>query len=262
MGSELPAFDFLSGNFAGVDYQAIYKLYVRHFEREDGHRRVVIDCHVFGHRKDKCRLSHGRTGCDDDEVGVLPARCHFVEVGKSRLQAAQSVFPVRCDFEYAQSLVDDGVDLREIFLDIPLGNLKQLAFGLLHQVVHVDGGVVGIAQYFSGKAYQFPGQVLLHDDAGVKFDVGGRRYPAGQLGDDIFAPHLFEASVAAQLFAHGEHVDRLLLHGQVDNRLVDELVFVFVEAFGFQYVTDDGVSIFFEHQGPQHGLFEFAGLGL
>ena len=94
----------------------------------------------------------------------------------------------------------------------------------------------------------------------MKFDIGGRRNPAGQFGNHVLTAYLFQFPVAAQLLAYGKHVDRLLFHGQIDDCRVDELVFILVEAFGFQYVADDRISIFLEHQCAEY--FEIAGLGL
>ena len=153
MRGELSAFYLFTRYFAGVYDEAVYKLHVRHFEREDGNGCIVVDSHVFGHRENESRFSHGRTGGNDDEVGILPARRHFIEVGKSRLQTAQTVFSVRGYFENMQGFVDDGIYLGNIFLYISLGNFKKLPFRLLHQIVYVVRFFVSFGLYFTGEPY-------------------------------------------------------------------------------------------------------------
>ena len=73
-------------NFARIGDQTIHQLYVTHFKREHSYRITIIHRNILCHRKYECRLSHGRTGSNDNKVGSLPTGSHFVKFGKTALQ--------------------------------------------------------------------------------------------------------------------------------------------------------------------------------
>ena len=148
---QLSAFDFIAGDFASVDDETIDKLDIGHFEREDSHRRVIADSHVLCHRKDECRFSHSGTGCDNDEVGILPTRSNFVDVVKPGLQSAQSVASIGCYLNLSDSFAQYRVYLSNVFFQVTLGNFKEFPLGFLHKVIYVVGLVKGLVEYFAGK---------------------------------------------------------------------------------------------------------------
>ena len=74
---QLATLDFLTRNLAHVGYQTVHQLHVTHFKREQCYGIAEIHGNVFCHGKYERRFTHGRTGCNNDEVGLLPSgkRC-------------------------------------------------------------------------------------------------------------------------------------------------------------------------------------------
>ena len=62
------ALDLLARYLANIHDQTVYQLHVTHLEREQGDRRIEIHRHILRHGKDESRLTHGRTGGDNDKV--------------------------------------------------------------------------------------------------------------------------------------------------------------------------------------------------
>ena len=261
-GAQLSALDFVARNIAGIDDETVHQLDVRHLEREDGHRGVVVDRHVLGHGEDEGGLTHGGAGGDDNQVGVLPPRGDFVDVVESGLQTAQTVGTVGCHLYLFDGFAHDGGNLHHILFQVALRNLEEFPLGLLHEVVDVVGFVECLVQDFARKLDQLAGQVFLGHDACMILDVCRRGHPAGQLRDAQGTAYLVEFAVETQLLGDGEHVDRALLGTQLGNGAVNGLVVGVVEALGFQDVAHGGVGILLEHEGSQHGLFELGVLGL
>ena len=146
--------------------------------------------------------------------------------------------------------MDHGVDLRHIFLDIALRYFEERPLGLLHQVVHIGGLVEGFALHLRRESDQLAGQIFLGNDAGMKFDMGTTAHLAGQVGNITGPACYLQLAPLAELLDHGHHINRLLFDGQVNNGTVDCLVFLVVETLGFQYLADNRIGIFLQHQRP------------
>lgn len=262
VGSQLAALDFLAGYLAHVDDKTVDELHVGHFEREEGHRNFLVDGDVFGHTQGKRRLTHGGTGGEDDEVGVLPAARDAVELGELAGNAAESVAASGRLLEHVVSLVDDGVDLGVIVFQVLLRDFEELAFGFLHEFVDVLHVVEGFFLNLAGVGDEFAGQMLLRDDTGVVLDVSGRGDESAELRDVERTAGVVEVTVSAQLFGHGKDVDGFVLDTEALDGFEDNLMAVLVETLGPQDFADFGVGVLLDHQGAEDGFLDFGRLGL
>ena len=112
-------------------------------------------------------------------------------------------------------LINHRVDLRIILLHVLLRDLEELALGLLHQVVDVNGLVESLRLHATGEGDELSGERLLGDDVRVVLDVGRGSHTRAELGDVGWAAHLVEAAHLCQLLGNGEHIDGSLRHAQV-----------------------------------------------
>ena len=179
--SQLATLDFFTRNFAHVDNHTVDQLYVGHFKREQSHRDFRIYRHVLCHGKHKSRFTHSGTGGNNHQVGILPARGHFVQCMETAFQTTQPVRSCRRFLKHLIRFLNDRVDLRIILLHVLLRDFEQFSFRLLHQVVHVLGLVESFCLDVAGKGNQFACKKLLRDDTCVIFYVCGRGYLAAQL---------------------------------------------------------------------------------
>ena len=122
--SELAALDFLTRNFTDIGNQTIYQLYITHFKREQRNRIPEIYRYILCHRKHECRFTHSRTGSDNNKVRVLPTGSHLVQLGITTLQATQTIGTGSSFLNQLIRLTNHRIDLRIVFLHVPLRNLK------------------------------------------------------------------------------------------------------------------------------------------
>ncbi|OPZ94055.1 MAG: hypothetical protein BWY72_02395 [Bacteroidetes bacterium ADurb.Bin416] len=71
--SELAIFYLFALDFADIDNQTVDELDIGHFQRKQSDWFLEIYRDVFSHRQHEGRLTHGRPGGDDYQVGLLPA---------------------------------------------------------------------------------------------------------------------------------------------------------------------------------------------
>ena len=190
---------------------------------------MVVDGNVLGHGKHEGRLTHGRTGGNDDKVGILPTRSHLVELGKSTFQTTQTIGTGSRLLNKLVSLLNDRIDLRVVLLHVLLGNLEELSFSLLHQVVHIQGLVEGLGLNVAGESNELARQGFLRNDAGMIFDVCRRCHLAAELGDVERSSHLFQLAPLRQLLLHRKDIHRLLVDSQVGDSRIYQLVTMLVK---------------------------------
>ena len=116
-----------------------------------------------------------------------------------------------------------------ILLHVLLGNLEQLSFGLLHQVVHVQRLVESLALDITGKSNQFTCQSFLRNDTCMVFDVRRRCHLTAELGNIERSAHFLQFSPLGKLLLHGEDVDRLLIYSQIGNSGIYQLMPMLIE---------------------------------
>ena len=262
VGSQLSASELLAAQFADVNHEALHELLVAHFQAEHGARNLVIDSHSLYHGEHECRLTHRRTGSDDDEVAVLPSVSDAVEfVEASRKSAESSLLSLSLLYEF-DDLADDGVDLCEVLLHVLLRDGEEHALGFLHKVCHVDGGVEGFRLHQTGEGDELSLQGLLGDDLGVVLDVGR----AGHLRIDLhqidFAASRLQVVGALQLLDDGHDVNGLLFCIERLNGLIDKLMPVVVEALRPQQLCHKAIGALLDHECAEHPHFHVEALRL
>ena len=259
---QLTALDFLARNFADVHNQTVYQLHVAHFKREQGYGHFAVHRHVFGHGKHEGRLTHGRTSRNDNQVGVLPAGGHLVQLMESARKPTQTVGTCRRLLKHFIGFLDDRINLRVVLLHVLLRDFEEFSFGLLHQVVHVLRLIERLSLYVTRKRNQLTCQKLLGNDAGMVLNMSRRGYLTTQLSDIERSARLFQVTARAQLLGHGQDVNRFLLNSQVSNGRINQLVPMFVERLRTKNLAHQRIRILLNHQRTQHSFFQFGSLRL
>ena len=256
LGRETARLDIIAAQSRLGDDQTHHQLHGRHFEREESHAGLVVDGHVAGHGEHESRLTHRRTGRDDDQVRKLPAERHAVDGHEARRHAVVGAGVLRRLLDLHQRTSQNVLGRLHRTLDMALGNLENLALGISDQFRDVGRLVVRTTLNLRGGADQLALHVFLGDDLGVELDVGRRTHLLRELGQVGRAAYLLELLLDLEPFGHGVEVDGLELHRQLLDRLVDQTVLLGVERLGRDELLHGDDAVLFEHQSAQDRLFQ------
>ncbi len=190
----------------------------------------------------------------------MPTGSEFIQLFKSGRQAAHPILPVGGSLDILHGFPDNRINLNDILFYIPLRNLKQPAFRLLHQIVHIDCFIESLMRNFGRKRNQLAGQIFLGNDARMIFDVRGRSDLLRQLSHIHGAAGRLQLPSSFQFFHNRQDIYGFLLHGQALDGSKNQLVNGIIKTFGFQNIADHGIRVLFQHQGSQHRLFQLPGL--
>ena len=259
---EATATNLLALEFAHITDKAVNELQLAHFEREHSHGSIVIHSHILSHGEHKRSFTHSGARGNNNEVARLPTRSDFVQIVVSGGKTAQTAVALGSDGDLIERLLDNGVDLRNIALDIALGNLEEFSLSLLEQVIDIVRLVESLALHHRTEGNQLTGKIFLRHNTRVILHVGSRSHTTCKLGNTGGAAHLVDSSVGAELLHHGEHIDGSLRHTESHDSLVDFLVFRLVEALGAQDVAHGDIGVALEHKSTEHSLLHLEVLRL
>ncbi len=122
-------------HFVGVDaglraQHAVQQGFLGHFQRKDGDAFAAQDSGVLGDVDGEGGFAHRGTGGDDDQVGLLQAAGHVVEIGVVSLKAGDASAALKELVEIAaKGLHGDGLDIGELLSAALLGDVEDAGFG-------------------------------------------------------------------------------------------------------------------------------------
>src|SRR5262249_55012423 len=148
------------------------KLLFRHFEREKAHRFGLTQGDVLREIQRERRLSDGRPGRQDDQIGGLQARGHTVELRKTRREAREHALAVARVLDDLQVVLDHLADRREGLADRVVRDREDFAGDVTQQLL----GAFGLGKPLLHRPppeEDEPTQYrLLLDDAGGVLHIG------------------------------------------------------------------------------------------
>ncbi len=87
---------------------------------------------------------------------------------------------------------------------------------------------------------------FLCDDTGMIFDVCRRCHLTAQLGNIERTAHFFQFSPLRKLLRHGQDIDRLLIHGQIGNSRIYQLMSMLIKRLRTKNFTYQRISVLFQ----------------
>ena len=234
-----------------------------HLHTEHQHRLVVAQQGIFHQIHREGGFTHRRTGGDDNQVGLLQARGHFVELFKTGTEAGDGLIAVKQLVDLFNGLLQQGVNgLQTTGLGPLFGDLHDAALGLIEHIVaaaplRVKAGINnGVCCRDQGAECR----ALAHR-LSVGADIGNRGRCIGHLGQITRATHLIQFTVARQGFCQRDHIDGLLLLHQALHAGVDATVLGLEEITLANQVRHRVPAGAGNHQATQHRLLCFQRVG-
>ena len=210
--------------------QPLGELGVRHLEREEGDRALVLDRDVLGDVGDEAGLAHARAGGEDDQVAGLKAAGDLVEVGRtptgvpvtSALAGGELLEPV----DLAREDLLEHVEVLGLLL---VGDLKSSRSARLGELARLALAVVdGLLDLLRGREQAAQQRVLL-DDPRVVARRCRRPGPSRRGSRRLAAADLLELALLGEQLGDGERVDRLAALVEALDRAEDDPVALAVE---------------------------------
>ena len=238
----------------GVGAQhAQHQLLLGHLEREHAHRLPRLGARVLGDVQAERRLPHRGTRGDDDEVALLQAARHLVEVDEAGGDAGDELAALGELVDGAEALLDDLPDLDEALPDPPfrdvedglLGPVQQHGRLVLRLVRGVHDAVAGVDQV--------PEDRLLLDDARPVLDVGQPRETVEQGREVRGAPDRLQRRAARELVLERDQVDRLAALRKYGHGVEDAAVRLAVEVVAGEQLCRRVERAVVDQHGAQDG---------
>src|SRR5258708_791264 len=115
---------------AGADHASEQRL-LRHFEREDRHRLLLLRVHadVLRDIDRQRRFPHRRAGCDDDQLAGVQTAGHLVHFDEAGADALDALAGIEKGVDAAFELANDAVGTRERVLGTGLAQLEEALLG-------------------------------------------------------------------------------------------------------------------------------------
>ncbi len=161
-------------------------------------------------------LAHAGPSGDDDQVALLQARGHAVEVGEPGRDAGDvgGIVAVVQELDALDDLRQQRPHLLEPLLAARavLGDLEHLRLGLVEDLAHASTQrVEGVVGDLAADGREIAQDRALAHDLGVAADVGGGRHVLDQRAQVRHAADVVELLERAQRFAERDHVGGLVV---------------------------------------------------
>ena len=225
-----------------------------HFQAEDGHDGLVLIGRVLRDVDGQRGFAHGGTGGDDDQLALLQAAGHAVELGEIGGQAGDFAALLVEIVDGAEGVLDDLVERLEALREALLADLQQLRLG---GVEDIEGGLALVGGAGDGRradAHELAQQALVLDDADVLFDDRAARQTLGERGQIGHAADGLDLFVAGQLVGQRDDVDGALGVDQLAHAQEDAAMRVEREVVGFEVFGGLGVGRVVQQDGAEDGL--------
>ena len=247
-------------------------LLLRHFEREEADgveplrrrpriARLVRHGHRLGHVHEERRLTHRRTGGDDDQVLRLEPRGHFVEAVVAGGEAGDEAAGVLHLFDRRHVRARDAIECDEALLRT---SFRDLVDRLLRDVQHFGRLARCIERGAHDRIahHDEPAQCgLFFNDFCVTLDVRDVGDAVDQRRDVRGAADLIELPLLRQLFAQRQMIDLAALLGEVAHRREDRAVRVTEEIFRVDDADDAIEGVVVEEDRSEDRALRIRALG-
>ncbi len=254
--------DFLLVDEGFGGQHAAEKGLFRHFEREDGDDGGTADGCILRDIDRPGGFAHGRARGDDDELRLLEAAGHAVEVGEVGFKAGD--FAVAFGEEVvdrAEGVADDLGDRSEAALDAVLGDFEQLGLGGVEHVEGVIRLVGGLSDGLGANHDELPEQRLVLDDADVLVDREASWQVLGEGGEVGDAADGFDLLVLGEDVAEGDVVDGAAEVGELGHAAEDAAVRLEGEVGLGDALGGLVVEVVVEQDGAENGALGVDGGG-
>ena len=152
--------------------QAKQQRLARHFQGEDADDLLVVDRRIFGDVHGESGLAHRRARGEDDQVGLLQAARHFVEIGVVRGESGDALATLQQGIDRPEGFLDDFRYAQKAASNALFRELEDGGFRIVENVFGCFGLLGGACNRGVGGVDQSAQQCLVANDLDVVLDAG------------------------------------------------------------------------------------------
>jgi hypothetical protein len=206
---------------------------------------------IVNQRMGRQALPNARSGCQDDEIGLLQAAGHLVEIGEAGGDADDGAASLVELVELVDILAQGLADGVEIGAADALADVEDELLGFFERGAGVwlvvgDGG--DLARRVNQPAQD--GRAL--DDVPVVVHIGAGRHLVGERADVAHAADIFELAAPLELVRERDEVGRLAGLVELQHGLEDRAVGVAIEVVRPQELRDLHHRLGVNQQAAEH----------
>ena len=204
--------------------QPVGEFHAGHFQAHEEHRQLQVDRDVLGDVHREGRLPHARPGREDDQFRVVQTPAQRVEIGESRLDAADRMLMLHAGVHPHEHLLEHRVDRLGVGIAATLEDRENTLLGPRQELPRLVARVVRVAEDFRAGIDEGSKHGLVTDDGRVMRGMGRMRHRLHDIGEGPRPADPLEIALAAQLFEDDRHVDPLAPLVQLQEIAVEELI--------------------------------------
>ena len=209
-----------------------------HLHRINQHRQAQTKCDVFGDVECHRGLAHARAPRENDEVAILHAGSHFIEIDKAGRFSGHRGW-VLGQFIQARHHVGQQARHRHealAVLSAHLGDIKYFFLGFVEQLARLAAiRHIGRVGNFFAHAREAAGDRAFAHDFGVEPDIGRTRRAFGKTLQVADAANTLKFAAQLQGLRYRQHIRRLVVFDQLGDVPINAPVVIAVKIF----ITDD-----------------------
>jgi len=162
-------------------------------------------------------LPHGGSAGDDDQVTLLEAGGHAVQIEEAGGNAGDMVLLLVQLLDVADGILEDILHREKSRFELVFRNFEDRLLRVVEELVNIGLLVEALRDDLGRRGDQVPGNRLLLDDAAVEGDVGRCRHVIHQGCQIGPAPRILQLPLLLQRRGEGNQVARLAVVGEVDH---------------------------------------------
>ena len=200
------------------------------------------------------RLTHGWSSGDDDHLSTVKAVGQFVELAEAGRDAGHRAVAAVGGLDLLDGGVDGGRQRHVVFGGLGAGDRVDLGLGVVHDVGRV--ALAGVAELHDARTRvdEATEDRPLRHDARVVPRVGRGRNDRGQRVQVVGAAGAAELAGLDELVGDGDHVGRLTVGVEGEDRLEDQLVLGHVEVGALERLDHIGDGVLREEHASERAL--------
>ena len=235
-----------------VAHDSLRQLMSRHLQgKEADWYLLAVHPRLQRQMQRKRRLSHARSGGQDDQVRALQATRQLVQLADAGGHAAEQPAMLHPEHQLVVELVQNLAQRLEIAGSHLVGDPEDQAFGVIQHSVRVGAGAIGFSHHLPSRLDDSAQDAGPPHDGGVVLHVERRGHRVNQVCDIRWTACEVQALGPSEFIRYRHGVRAFVARGDIADRVKDGAVLLAIEVVGLDLTADGAHGIGVDQQASQ-----------